>query len=185
MSPRPPTLREKKRYLLARIEPDDVIPEQKDLYYAISDAVTSLWGDAEAAVVAQAVVAAEKGHVIIRCRRGAEGDLALAISTITSCRDVRITLRPVAFSGTMASLRQRIRSREPVKKVAGAEGSGGGSLGRSGEGGGTEGVETPEISIAGKKFMAVHCEGKKVNLIEKGFKNTNRLFLTSEDLEES
>jgi ribonuclease P/MRP protein subunit POP5 len=170
VSPRPPTLREKKRYLLARIEPDDVVPEQKDLYYAISDAVTSLWGDAEAAVVAQAVVAAEKGHVIIRCRRGA---------------DVRITLRPVAFSGTMASLRQRIRSREPVKKVAGAEGSGGGSLGRSGEGGGTEGVETPEISLAGKKFMAVHCEGKKVNLIEKGFKNTNRLFLTSEDLEES
>jgi len=178
-------MREKKRYVLARIEPGDVVPEQKDLYYAISDAVTSLWGDAEAAVVAQAVVAAEKGHIIIRCRRGGEQDLALAISTITACRDVRISLRPVAFSGTMASLRQRIRSREPAKKDAVSQSSGSEGSGRDGAVEGTEIPETPEISFAGKKFMALHCEGKKVNLIEKGFKNTNRLFLTSEDLEES
>ncbi len=172
-------MREKKRYLLARIEPADAVPEQKDLYYAISDAITSIWGDIEAAVVAQAVVAAEKGHVIIRCRRGAEWKLALALSTVNSCRDLRIALRPVALSGTMASLRQRIHD-GTTKSDPGAK-----SSGKPGPVESREVREDPEISFAGKKFMPMHCEGKKVNLIEKGFKNTNRLFLTSEDLEES
>jgi len=34
MSIRPPTLREKRRYLLARIDPAGTILEAKDLYYA-------------------------------------------------------------------------------------------------------------------------------------------------------
>ena len=59
MSARPPTLREKRRYLLVAIEPAGTVIDQKDLYYAISDATTSLWGDAMAAVITPAVVASE------------------------------------------------------------------------------------------------------------------------------
>ena len=88
MSPRPPTLRENRRYILVRVEPAGTVIDQKELYYAISDAVTSLWGDAAAGVITQAVVAAENGHVIIRCLRGTEKELALALSTVTTCRDV-------------------------------------------------------------------------------------------------
>ena len=35
-----------------------------------------------------------------------------------------------------------------------------------------------------KLFKIDQCIGQKIDVIEKGFKNTNRLFLTTEDLEE-
>jgi hypothetical protein len=38
--------------------------------------------------------------------------------------------------------------------------------------------------VGEKVFHEQYCSGQKVDLIEKGFKNTNRLFLTREDLEE-
>jgi len=169
-------MREKRRYLLARIDPAGAVPEQKDLYYAISEAVTTLWGDGVAAMVVPAVVALEDGHVVIRYRRGADRELMIALSTVTAVREMKIALRPIAISGTIASLRLRIKKSKPaVPKNADP-----GDPGESGEPG-----EVPEVTFAGKKFMALQCEGKKVNLIEKGFKNTNRLFLTSEDMEES
>ncbi len=68
MSTRPPTLREKRRYLLVHIDPIGTIIDQKDLHYTISDATTSLWGDVVAAVITSAVVASEGQYFILRCR---------------------------------------------------------------------------------------------------------------------
>lgn len=162
MSPRPPTLRDKRRYLLLRVDPAGAPVDQKELYYTIADAITSLFGDAAAAVMIQAVVAAEGGHVFIRCRRGTEREVATAISTVTSCRDTRIALRILAASGTMESLRDRVRS----QKAPGAA------------------DELPGDRIFdGKPVSPVYCNGQKVDVIEKGFKNTHRYFLTTEDLE--
>jgi len=164
MSPRPPTLRENRRYILVRIEPAGTVIDQKELYYAISDAVTSLWGDAAAGVITQAVVAAENGHVIIRCLRGTEKELALALSTVTACRDIRLALRIVAASGTIESLRERIRGLqaqgEPVP-------------------------EAGERMFGSRDVHLMYCNGQKVDVIEKGFKNAHRLFLTRSDLENS
>ena len=164
MSPRPPTLRENRRYILVLVEPAGTVIDQKELYYAISDAVTSLWGDAVAGVITQAVVAAESGYVIIRCLRGTEKDLAIALSTVTVCRDVRLTLRIVSASGTIESLRERIRAEplhdEPVS-------------------------ETGDRIFDRKDVSPVYCNGQKVDVIEKGFKNAHRLFLTKSDLENS
>jgi ribonuclease P/MRP protein subunit POP5 len=176
MSPRPPTLRENRRYILARIEPAGTVIDQKELYYAIADAVTSLWGDAVAGVITQAVVAAENGHVIIRCLRGTEKELALALSTVTVCHDVRIALRIVAASGTIESLRERIRAVKPVTEpsselLTGSAGTGGAEMG--------------ECVFAEKSFLFMNCNGQKVDVIEKGFKNAHRLFLTRCDLENS
>jgi len=162
MSTRPPTLREKRRYILVRIDPAGTDLDQKDLYYAVSDATSQLWGDAMAAVIMPAVVAAEGQFVIIRCRRGTEHELATAISTITACRDTRIALRMVAASGTIESLNDRI----PRQTAPDLE-------------------QNPrECRFDKKLFQISHCNGQKVDVIEKGFKNTNRLFLTKEDLEE-
>jgi ribonuclease P/MRP protein subunit POP5 len=181
MSPRPPTLREKRRYILARIEPVGTPLEQKELYYAISDATTTLWGDATMAIITPAVVALEHGHVIIRCRRGTERELSIALSTVTACRDVHICLRIIAASGTIESLRSRFRPKnipkiktqsdpETEKMAIGAD------VG--------EGPVLPECRFAKKTFLIVQCNGQKVDVIEKGFKNTNRLFLTKDDLED-
>lgn len=164
MSPRPPTLRENRRYILVRVEPVGTVIDQKELYYAISDAVTSLWGDVVAGVITQAVVAAEDGHVIIRCLRGTEKELALALSTVTACRDVRLALRIVAASGTIESLRERIRGQQaPGEPVP----------------------EAGERIFENKDVHIMYCNGQKVDVIEKGFKNAHRLFLTKSDLENS
>jgi ribonuclease P/MRP protein subunit POP5 len=162
MATRPPTLREKRRYILVAVEPSGMIIDRKDLYFAICDAATSLWGDVTTAIIMPAVIASEGQYVIIRCRRGTERELSIALSTITCCRDSSIALRMIAASGTIDSLRERIRElqtpdREPAPH---------------------------EFRIGEKLFHVEYCSGQKVDVIEKGFKNTNRLFLTREDLEE-
>ena len=52
------------------------------------------------------------GMSFIRCTRGSERELMIALSTVTGCRDVRLALRMVAVSGTMESLRARIRKQK-------------------------------------------------------------------------
>ena len=118
MTVRPPTLRDKRRYLLVRVDPPGTPIDQKELYYAIADAVTSLFGDVVAAIMVQAVICAEGDrHIVIRCRRGTERELAIALSTITACRDTRIALRIVAASGTIESLRERLRQKADGRAV--------------------------------------------------------------------
>jgi len=163
MSTRPPTLRVKRRYLLIRIEPAGTIIDQKALHYAVSDAITSLWGDVVGAVIMSAVVASEGHYVVIRCQRGTEQDLSIALSTITTCGDIPVALRVVAASGTIDSLREKIRR---VKTPA------------------SESVSPRECTFDKKLFQINQYNGQKIDVIEKGFKNTNRLFLTREDLEE-
>jgi ribonuclease P/MRP protein subunit POP5 len=163
MGTRPPTLREKRRYILVRIDPAGTTVDQKDLYYAVSDATTQLWGDAMAAVIMPAVVASAGQFFIIRCRRGTEHELATALSTITNCRDTRIALRILAASGTINSLRERMRNIKIPDQ---------------------EQVSLQECIFEKKVFLMEQWNGQKVDVIEKGFKNTNRLFLTREDLEE-
>jgi ribonuclease P/MRP protein subunit POP5 len=163
MGARPPTLREKRRYLLVTLEPAGTVVDQKDLYYALSDATTQLWGDAMAAVITPAVVASEGQFFIIRCRRGTEHELATALSTLTTCRDTRIAMRIIAASGTIESLRERIRG---------------------GMSPGPDQLAHGECIFDKKTFQVSQCNGQKVDVIEKGFKNTNRLFLTKEDMEE-
>jgi ribonuclease P/MRP protein subunit POP5 len=163
MSTRPPTLRVKRRYLLIRIEPAGTTIDQKDLHYAVSDAITSLWGDVVAADIMSAVVASEGHYVVIRCQRGTEQNLSIALSTITTCCDIPVALRLVAVSGTIDTLRDKIR-REKTPDL--------------------ESVSPRECTFDKKMFQINQCNGQKIDVIEKGFKNTNRLFLTREDLEE-
>ena len=163
MSVRPPTLREKRRYLLVHIEPAGTIIDQKDLYYAVSDAITSLWGVVMAAVIMSAVVASEGQYMIIRCQRGTEQDLSVALSSITTCCDSHIALRMVAASGTIDTLRGKIRKEKKPDP---------------------EEISSRECMFDKKLFQIDQCNGQKIDVIEKGFKNTNRLFLTREDLEE-
>ena len=163
MTVRPPTLRNKRRYLLVRVDPPGTLIDVKEFYYALSDAITSLWGDAMAAVIVQAVICAEGDYVVIRCRRGTERELAIALSTLTMFRDSHVALRIIAASGTIESLRDRM-------KASGTTGD----------------AEAPDggCRFGGKEYLVAHCDGHKVDVIEKGFKNTHRLFLTREDLEE-
>jgi ribonuclease P/MRP protein subunit POP5 len=174
MSIRPPTLREKRRYLLARIDPAGANIDAKDLYYAMYEAVVSLFGDVAAAAMQPSVLSVENGYVILRCRRGAEREFAIALSTLFACRDSTVALRVLAVSGTIESLRERIQTLVPQEPdVLAQEGTG---------------EESPDAGTSGYRFgttvvEAVAWHSHKVDVIEKGFKNTRRLFLTTEDLE--
>jgi ribonuclease P/MRP protein subunit POP5 len=177
MSIRPPTLREKRRYLLARIDPAGTIPDAKDLYYAMYEAVVSLFGDMAAAAMQPSVLAVEDGYVILRCRRGAEREFAIALSTLSACRDNPVALRVLATSGTMESLRERIAEFAPRENPAKC-------LDRvPPPGEGTCGTPAPRYRFGEFPVEVVAWYGHKVDALEKGFKNTRRLFLTTEDLE--
>jgi len=190
MSTRPPTLREKRRYLLAKIEPCGMPVDGKDLYYAIHEAATSLWGDIVVAAMQPTVIAIEDGYAILRCRRGTERESAIALSTITICRDTRIALRIIATSGTIESLRDRIKDMGPYVMESGevastktSDSSGSPSM-ETGDSNGIASTDTRDCTFDMRAYQIVHCDGHKVDVIEKGFKNTHRLFLTTSDLEE-
>jgi ribonuclease P/MRP protein subunit POP5 len=182
------------------VDPPGTPVDQKELYYAIADAVTSLFGDVVAAIMVQAVICAEGDrHIVIRCRRGTERELAIALSTITACRDTRIALRILAASGTIESLRERLR-----QKTDGRVCAQGAAVAMTAEDAADNGAvpvspATPspgavpdaahdepvcECTLGGKEYLLTHCDGQKVDVIEKGFKNAHRLFLIRSDLEE-
>ena len=161
MKPLPPTLRTKKRYILAGIEPPGTGADQKDLYHAIADAVTSLFGDMRAAAISPAVISSGPDHVIIRCTRGCEQDLRIALSTVTAAGDGRIALRPRATSGTLHALRKRLPHERPA-----------------------EAEQPADVRFGGRVYIARRYQGQKVDLMEKGIKSQELLFLTQNDLEE-
>jgi|WetSurMetagenome_2_1015567.scaffolds.fasta_scaffold08450_6 ribonuclease P/MRP protein subunit POP5 len=166
MKPRPPTLREKKRYILVSLDPGGLEPDPRQLYLAIQEAASSLFGDSTAAGIHAAVVFGEKGYAIIRCRRGTEDPLATALATVVAINGERAVLRTEAVSGTIHALKRRMRpSGSGVDATA-------------------SGVVIGDQVIDGRMFMPVWWRGNKVNLMEKGFKNRELLFLTQEDIEE-
>ncbi|MCT8337406.1 ribonuclease P [Methanoculleus sp. Afa-1] len=159
MRPRPPAMRTKRRYVLARILPSGVELDQKQVYLSVIEAVTSLLGDAAAGLAQPAVVFCEGGYVVVRCRRGTEKDIAVALATVTAVADERIALRTVATSGTIHALRRRMK---PVRQL-------------SGDG---------EVKIGETYFAVYRYPRQKVDLVEKGIKHQKSLFFTEADLEE-
>lgn len=154
-------MREKKRYLLARIEPRGLQVDPKDLYYAVLESLTSVYGDFVSSQARPAVISAAGGYAIIRCTRGYEDLLRTALTMVTGVNDVRLVLRSCATSGTIHGLKKRIAAAPAVPATVPAE-----------------------LEIGGKCFDAYHYGSEKVDLIEKGFKNQELLFLTQTDLEE-
>ena len=91
-------MREKRRYILVRILPYGFIPDRKDLYIAVIEAATSLWGDVATGLAQPAVVFCDEGYAIVRCRRGTER-ISPPLTTVTAVADRRAALRTVATRG--------------------------------------------------------------------------------------
>jgi ribonuclease P/MRP protein subunit POP5 len=160
MRPRPPVMRQKRRYILARIEPAGFHPEQKQVYLSVLEAVTSLYGDKEAGFMQPAVVYCEGGYAIVRCTRGSEGDCATALATVTGIADHPACMRTMATSGTILALKRRTRPVVPD-------------------------IEPAEIQRGEKYFTVQRYPGQKVDLVEKSIKHQKLLFFTEDDVEET
>jgi ribonuclease P/MRP protein subunit POP5 len=159
MKPRPPSMRVKKRYVLARITPPWRSVDARTLGTAVHDAVTSLWGDALTAKMQPSVMSADREMVIVRCRRGTERDLITTLSTITEVGESPLSLRPLATSGTILALKERSAR-----------------LHRE--------VHADEMTVQDQIYTAYRYQGQKVDLLEKGIKGQNVVFFTTEDIEE-
>jgi ribonuclease P/MRP protein subunit POP5 len=154
-------MREKKRYILARIEPPLPDPDPKELYFAVLESVTSLFGDAAAARIMPVVITCGAGYAQIRCTRGYEEQVRIALATLAFIGERRIALHPVATSGTLFALRRRIECLLPDCRE----------------------VLFP-LCFREKEYLARRYPGQKVDLLEKGIKSQELLFLTQDDLEE-
>ena len=160
MKPRPPTMRDKKRYVLARIDPPCREFDAKDLYLAVQEAFTSLFGDTRAAEAMVAIVDCRDGHAIARCTRGYEVLLQIALLTVHAVDGRRVALRTRATSGTMLALKKRIIE-YPYPGT----------------------LEIRKVEFDGDLCEAYQYQGQKVDVIAKGFKKQELLFLTQKELE--
>jgi len=158
MRARPPTLRDKKRYVLAAIEPCYTEIDPRQMYYALFDVVSSLFGDVGAGRIKMTVISCDKGYVIARCIRGTEAQVETAMAALTSVDEHHIALRTLATSGTLHGLKGCIRTLPTL-----AEG----------------GV----CMIEGQDYTAFHLPLEKVDLFM-GNKDQERLYFTEDDLEE-
>lgn len=161
MKARPPTLREKKRYILAGIWPPEPEPDPKELYGAVLEAVTSLFGDAATARIRPVVISCGTGYVLLRCSRGCEKQFRIALATLTSVGERRIVLHPKATSGTLLALRRKIPPALPAR----------------------EGEELV-VQYGGKEWSARRYQGQKIDLLEKGIKGQAPVYITQDDIEE-
>lgn len=156
---KPPTFRQKRRYLLVRTLPPWRELDSKVIHSAVLEAATSLWGDGIAGVMQPVVVCVGSGFFIARCTRGEDDRLATAISTVTSVGGRTMAFRTIARSGTILALRRRI-ARMPLR------------------------WEEFVLEAGGEALMAVRYSGEKIDLIEEGIKKKKLLFFTDKESEE-
>ena len=161
MKPRPPTLRTKKRYILARIDPPGIETGSRELYYTILESFTSLFGDVLSAEAGIVLVSYDSGYAEIRCTRGFEHQVRTALATVTEVQEKKIALRSLATSGTLLALRKRRLRPVPHQPE-----------------------ESGEWEVSGSVYSARRYQGQKVDLVEKGIKGQKLLFLTQDDREE-
>lgn len=161
MKARPPTLRLKKRYILARIDPPWICPAPKDLAAAFNQALTGLYGDKTSAEAEMGLISFESGFAEIRCRRGYEMVVRTALSTVISVNEEAVAVRSLVTSGTLSGIRKRRTG--ILRQIP---------------------EESGDEELLGKIYSVRRYPCQKVDLVEKGIKGQELLFLTQDDLEE-
>lgn len=159
MKPRPPSLRLKRRYILIAIIPTWKTFDAKRIYREMKDSISVLLGDVGIAQIQPTIVFFEHGFLIVRCRRGTERMLNIALSTVTTDGEQRIVLRTIATSGTILALKRKMKFlRQEIFETS--------------------------LNMHERDYLVFKYAGQKVDLLEKGIKSQELLFLTVKDIEE-
>lgn len=159
MTVRPPTLRVRYRYILASVSPPYREIDPKRMHRAISEAVTSLLGDVQSAGIQVGVMGVVNGSAILRCQRGCEHLLQLALSTVTAVDGIRLSLTPVAVSGTMKTLKKKIPPSPAFLNVG-------------------------EREIGGRPYAEWRAEDGRIDFIAKGIRTEETLYIIHDEMEE-
>ncbi len=107
MRPTRPTLRMKKRYVLARVL-SEVLPSKEQLIRAILFEGAALYGDVGMSELALRLVHYREGWVVVRCQRGQEMRLLALFASMGSIAGEQCHALPVATTGTIRSATRRI-----------------------------------------------------------------------------
>ncbi len=159
VKPRPPTMRTNWRYISARIVPAWYRPDPREVYYAVIDAATWMWGDTGTAAMQPVVIEAMPGRVVIRCARGHEDALEAALAAVTAVNGCSVAIHPQRTSGTLRALRRRVPVPSPKEEEA-------------------------VVELKGESYRIKGKSGQKVDLVKDGIKKQVSLYVTQEDLEE-
>jgi ribonuclease P/MRP protein subunit POP5 len=155
-------MRENYRYLLARINPDNPSYDAKEIYLAVSEAFSSLFGEIKSAHTWIAVMEASNRFVIFRYRRGMDTQVESAIASVCCISGVPVALHPLKKSGTIRTLR------EEQKKLINL-------CAPSHEG---------SIKRGDAWYPAVISQSGQIDLKEKGINLQIPLYITEEDIED-
>lgn len=154
-----PSMRENYRYILIRCTPASLKFEGRELYLALSEAVTSLFGDAFSAKVWVAVMSVSGEFSIIRCRRGTEPEVMAAVATVFRIADQDAALHTILVSGTIITLREKIAK-----------------ISRK--------IKEETIYIGGSPTHVIIDHSGRIDLKEKGINLQTPQYITEPDIEE-
>ncbi len=99
------------RYILMESVPQAVHPDPREIYYTVADAITELYGDAQAAIIACVIPYCAGRYVVIRCTRGYEEEVITGVATVFCYGKRPIALHPLCISGTIRTLKEVIEKR--------------------------------------------------------------------------
>ncbi len=107
LNPIPPTLREKKRYILFELICDNKL-ETNDVAYALNDAFLSLFGSFGSARVSAKLIEwdKEQNRGILKCERSAKEHAIAALQFVREVKDSTVVPRVLLVSGTLRKLRE-------------------------------------------------------------------------------
>ena len=107
MRPMRPTLRQRRRYVLARVLAEEQPPKDQ-LVRAVFAEGGMLYGDVGMSELRLKVVHVEDGWVLIRCQRGEQMRLVALLACMAHVGGQRVHIMPIATTGTIRSAMRRI-----------------------------------------------------------------------------
>ncbi|MFH0967840.1 MAG: Rpp14/Pop5 family protein [Methanobacteriota archaeon] len=155
-----PSMRENFRYMLTRISSHKPPHEAKEIYLAASESYRTLFGEGEAARTWVAVMETTDMYTIFRYRRGSDKHIEAALSAVCFIGGVPCVIHPVLISGTIRTLREKIK-KNPICSV-----------------------RTGKIKQGEFWHPAEICSSGRIDLKEKGINLQIPLYITEEDIED-
>jgi len=107
LNPIPPTLREKKRYILFKLICDEPL-EESDVNFAINDAFLSLFGSFGSAKINPKLIEwhSQGNTGILKCERSSKDQAIAALQFLREIKDKAVVPNIISVSGTLKSLRE-------------------------------------------------------------------------------
>lgn len=102
----PPSLRERRRYILFEVMHErEITIDKRELLKAIWDSVYSLYGEVGASECRLWLIEYNKGVGILRCANGKVEEVRASLSCVHSVKGVQVGIRVKKISGTIRGAR--------------------------------------------------------------------------------